>query len=344
MSASPAAAPSVSVLLAVRNEDAFIEACLQSLLDQRELPSRYEILVIDGMSDDGTRERVRSLAACDSRVRLLDNPRGIVPTALNIGIRNSESEVLIRVDGHTRVADDFIHANLQLLHEHPEAWVVGGPIAHRGQTLFGRGVAAAMSSAVGVGGASHRFEHYEGYAESVAFPAFRRWVFDRVGMFDEDLVRNQDDEFNFRITEAGGKIFISPRVRYDYYVRGSAGQLYRQYLQYAFWKVSVIRKHGKIASLRHLVPAGFVLGLPLCLAGAALLPASWSLVCLLPPALYVALLCWLAVAVLRRERNLWVAVSAAAAASIMHVAYGVGMIRGFFSRGRGAGVMQTLSR
>jgi hypothetical protein len=189
-----------------------------------------------------------------------------------------------------------------------------------------------MSSAIGVGGASHRFEDYEGYAEGTAFPAFRNWVFERIGEFDEHLVRNQDDELNFRITQAGGKIFISPRVKHTYYVRSSYKALFNQYLQYAYWKVEVMRKHRRVIAPRHLVPGAFVLSLPICTGAALLLPFPLSLAPAAPLAAYGALLAWLAIDVTRRERDPRVGLAAAMAAGTMHVAYGLGTVLGLFSR------------
>lgn len=319
--------PAVSVVVPVRNENGHIEACIRALMTQVDPPARYEILVVDGMSDDGTREIVERLGEEDPRVRLLDNPRQIVPTALNIGIRHASGDIIIRVDGHTTVAPDFVRQNLALLEEHPEAWSVGGPIAHRGKTPRARAIAAAMSSPIGVGGARHRFERYEGYAESTAFPAFRRWVFDRVGYFDEALVRNQDDELSFRITKAGGLIFISPRVKHDYFVRSSYRALFSQYLQYAYWKVVVMRKHGTVVAPRHLVPGVFVLALPVCTAS-LLLPPPLSLVGAAPLVAYGALLGSLAIRTAIAERSPSVGLGAAAAAATMHVAYGLGLIAG----------------
>jgi len=327
----PTASTAVSVIVPIRNERAFIEPCLRALLDQVGVPNAYEIIVVDGMSDDGTREIVRALASEDPRLSLLDNPGRIVSTALNIGVAHARGDIIIRVDGHTRVAPDFVHENLRLMSEHPEAWSVGGPIAHRGKTTFARGVAAAMSSRFGVGGASHRREDYEGYAEGAVFPAFRREIFARVGMFDEQLVRNQDDEFNFRITRMGGKIYISPRVKHDYYVRGSLRALTRQYMQYAYWKVAVFRKHKRIIAARHLAPMIFVLAAPTCAIAAVVLPPPLGTVCLVPLAAYCGLLTMVFATTAVEQRSVRVGGSAALATAAMHLAYGVGTIFGILA-------------
>jgi len=337
--------PSVSVIVPVRNEAGFIEATVRALLEQVSLPPSYEVIVVDGMSDDDTRAVLAKLAAADPRLRIIDNPARNVPTALNIGIHAAIGEIIIRVDGHTTVARDFVRANLSLFDEHPEAWSVGGPIAHRGKSRPARAIAAAMSSPVGVGGARHRFETFEGYAEGTAFPAFRRWVFDQIGLFDEHLIRNQDDELNFRITNAGGRIFISPRVKHDYFVRGSYKALFSQYMQYAYWKVEVMRKHGRVVAPRHLVPGAFVVALPLCAGATLLLPLPLSLVPALPLVSYVGLLGWLALDVAIRERDLRVGLGAAAAAATMHVAYGLGTLVGIASRpGRGSRIERAMTR
>jgi glycosyltransferase involved in cell wall biosynthesis len=335
--------PSVSVIVPVRNEAGYIDSCVRALLDQIDAPADYEVLVVDGMSEDGTRDVLAAIAAAEHRLRVLDNPAQIVPTALNIGIAQARGEVIIRVDGHTTVAPDFVRANLQLFAEHPEAWSVGGPIAHRAKTRIARAIAAAMSSPIGVGGARHRFETYEGYAEGTAFPAFRRWVFDRIGLFDEDLVRNQDDEMNFRITSAGGRIFISPRVKHDYFVRGSYKALFHQYMQYAYWKVEVMRKHGRVIAPRHLVPGLFVLALPLCAGASLLVPLAAT-----PLVAYGGLLGWLAASTTVAERDPRVGVGAAVAAATMHIAYGLGTLAGVVSRpgqqGRVGQVMTKITR
>ena len=174
---------------------------------------RTEILVTDGMSDDRTRDIVRDYAERFPRIRMLDNPQRVTPAGLNAAIAAARGEIICRIDGHCEVAADFVTQNVRLLHEHPEAWIVGGPIVHCGTGPRGEAVAIAMSHPLGVGMASHRFPGFEGYVDTVQFPAFRRWVFERIGVFDTNLVRTEDDELNYRVMQAGGKMFVSPRVQ-----------------------------------------------------------------------------------------------------------------------------------
>src|SRR5262245_22194158 len=237
--------PLVSVVIPVRNEGNFVADLVRSVLSQDYPPDRMEVIVADGQSTDGTRERLSELQAREPRLIVLDNPGRIVSTGLNLAVARARGDVIVRIDGHALIAPDFLRQNVQLLADHPEAWSVGGPIRHAASTTFGRAVAAAMAHPLGVGNALHRYPDYEGFVEGAQFPAFRRWVFDRVGMFDERLVRNQDDEFNFRIRQAGGRIYVSPKVRYSYFVRERVSQLFRQYFQYGFWRIPVIEKHRR---------------------------------------------------------------------------------------------------
>jgi succinoglycan biosynthesis protein ExoA len=249
--------PLVSVVMPIRNEAAYIAETLRSVLTQDYGADRMEVIVADGGSTDGTREIVQALQVDHPNLRLIDNPKQIVSTGLNLAVGLARGDIIIRVDGHCELARDFVRQDVAILAEHTEAWSVGGPIVHSAHTPFGKAVAAAMSHPLGVGNATHRFADYEGYVEGAQFPALRRWVFERVGRFDETLVRNQDDEFNYRIAQAGGMIYISPRIRYTYYVRERARQLYRQYFQYAFWRIPVMRKHRRPTTFRQVVPSVF---------------------------------------------------------------------------------------
>ena len=217
---------------------------------------------------------------------MVDNPKRIVASGLNVAIERAQGELIMRIDGHGEVATDFVSQVVRLMDEHPEAWSGGGPIVHAGTNRFGEAVAVAMSHPLGVGLATHRFPNYEGYVEGAHFPTFRKWIFDRIGKFDEQLVRTEDDEFNYRIAQAGGKIYVSPRVRYVYYVRDALGKLFRQYFQYSFWRIPVVRKHKKPTTLRQIVPPLFFLAMfVLAVVGAWL---RQPLVALALPAIYLA--------------------------------------------------------
>jgi succinoglycan biosynthesis protein ExoA len=320
--------PLISVIVPCRNEAGHIERCVRSILDQDIPGGDLEIIVADGLSEDGTADTLRRLAREEPRVLVIENPGRIASTGLNAALATARGAVIVRVDGHAELAPDFLRQNLAVLREHPEAWSVGGPIIHVGRTAMGRAIARAMGHPLGVGNATHRFAHYEGYAEGTAFPAVRRWVFDRVGGFDETLVRNQDDEFNYRIHRAGGRVFITPRIKYRYFVRERLSQLFRQYFQYGFWRVPVIRKHRRPASLRQLVPSLFLAACVLLSVIGCWRRTAW--LALILPLSYAGVQ---AVAGLARvSREGWaIALRLPAAIATMHVAYALGLITGVWA-------------
>lgn len=253
--------PLVTVIMPIRNEAGYIARALASVLAQDYPADRMEILVVDGMSGDGTREIVGRMISGATTIELLDNPAGIVPTALNIGLRRARGAVIIRVDGHCEIAPDYVRRCVAALAA-MGADCVGGPIITTGETAIAQAIALAQSTPFGVGGAAFRVGRARpGYVDTLAFGAYRCEVFARIGGFDEELARNQDDEFNLRLTQAGGKIWLDPAIRSVYYSRSGLGKLWRQYFQYGFYKVLVIRKRRAVASWRHLAPAAFALGL-----------------------------------------------------------------------------------
>jgi succinoglycan biosynthesis protein ExoA len=319
----------VSIVIPIRNEAEFIERCLRSLMDNDYPAEQTEILVLDGMSDDGTRDIVARLVEEDARLRMLDNPQRTVPFAMNRGIREARGDVIIRVDGHVTVAPDFVRQSVRVLEEHPDAWCVGGVMETVGTTYIGRVIATAMSSAFGVGGNNARVARPEGYADAVPFGAHRRWIFDKIGMYDEELVRNQDDELIQRITEAGGKQYRCPTIRSCYYSRHSLWKLARQYFQYGFWRIRTLQKRGRPASMRQLVPLGFVLGWIVLIAGSLLWPVLWFALAGYA-ALYALLLLASFISVVR-DKGIQVALVVPVAIAIMHFAYGVGSWKGIWS-------------
>ncbi len=254
------AGPVVSIVIPCRNEKNQIKFTLESILAQEPPPGGFEVIVADGMSDDGTRDTLHGLAKDHPRLRIIDNPGLIVSTGLNAAIRAARGSIILRMDMHSRYASDYVLRCLEVL-QASRADNVGGPWVAQGNGVIGRAIAAAFQSPFSFGGTRGHNPGYEGIVDTVYLGCWRRQIFDRIGMFDEQLVRNQDDEFNLRLTRAGGRIWQSPRIRSTYIPRHSLFALFRQYAQYGYWKVKVIQKHRLPASVRHLVPAAFVLSL-----------------------------------------------------------------------------------
>jgi cellulose synthase/poly-beta-1,6-N-acetylglucosamine synthase-like glycosyltransferase len=253
--------PLVSVLIPMRNEERRIEACLQSLAAQDYPRERFEVLVMDGASSDRSREVVGDVARRDNLpLRLIDNPGRTTARGLNLGLRAARGDIIVRVDAHTAVAPDFLKEGVAALRE-TNADGVGGPIESAGQGLVGEAIALAMSSPFGVGNAHFRISRETRYTDTVPFPAYRRSLFDEVGRFAEDIEYGEDDEFNYRLGDAGKKLLLTPRIRSVYYTRSSLPALFRQYLGYGRAKVEVLRRHPRQARLRQFVPAVFVAAL-----------------------------------------------------------------------------------
>ena len=267
--------PMVTVVVPMRNEEAYIAKCLRSIVEQDYPRDSLEVLVVDGLSEDRSREIVKEFRQEHPSIRLLDNPHRIVPTAMNIGIKEAEGEAIIRVDGHCRLAPDYISQCVRYLGE-KGVDCVGGAIESIGQTPMARAISLAMSSPFGVGDAYFRYAQKERYVDTLAFGAYKREVFNRIGLFDEELVRNQDYELNYRLRKAGGKILLTPAIKSHYYARSSLRKLWSQYFQYGFWKAQMLRKHPRSVRVRQLVPPLFVLALLLSGALSALSSlAAW---------------------------------------------------------------------
>jgi succinoglycan biosynthesis protein ExoA len=320
------APPFISIILPVRNEAGFIERSLSAVLRQDYPPDRYEVIVADGMSTDGTREAIKSLQAEHPALRLIDNPGRIVPTGLNAAIAQARGEMLVRVDGHCEVAPDYARRCVEhLLNDGVEA--VGGPLDTVGGTYVARVIAAAMSSTFGVGDSAFRtVSDQTMLTDTVAFPAYTRAAVESAGHFDEELVRNQDDEYNYRLRRLGARILLAADVSSKYYSRGSLRSLWRQYFQYGYWKVRVMQKHPRQMRPRQFVPVAFVLAL---LASLALLPFSfagaWPLLLVAGPYLVANSIA----SVLVARRTSWRLLPLLPLAfAILHLSFGLGFLVG----------------
>jgi glycosyltransferase involved in cell wall biosynthesis len=256
----PPSQPVVSVILPCRNEAAHIESCLNSILLQDVAEGDLELIVADGMSTDGTREILQRLANLNPQVRVIENPSGIVSTGLNAAIRAARGQVIVRMDAHTEYSVDYVQRCLETLNR-MAVENVGGPARTKASTFRQKAIAAAYHSPFSVGGARFHDSEFEGFVDTVTYGCWPRDVFNRFGYFDEELVRNQDDEHNLRIVRGGGRIWQSPQIKSWYQPRSSLSALFKQYVQYGYWKVRVIQKHKLPASWRHLVPGAFLLSL-----------------------------------------------------------------------------------
>jgi glycosyltransferase involved in cell wall biosynthesis len=319
--------PAVSVVIPCRNERSHIEACVRSVLAQQPVTGDFEVIVVDGMSDDGTREILARLASDDARLRVVVNRARSTARGMNIGIQHARGEYIAIMGAHNHYAPDYLAASLKVSRA-TGADNVGGSMICRGETWIQQAIALAHHSPFSVGGARWHKVHYEGPADTVFGGFYRREVFARIGEFDESLLRNQDDELNLRLTLAGGKIWHSPAIRSTYCPRASLSALFHQYLQYGYWKVAVMKKHWGLASLRQIVPAAFVLAL-------AILP--------LAALFYVPVIfLWLGLLAAYAIANLSAATIAAAQSGWRflpvlplvfagyHFGYGIGFVRGVF--------------
>jgi glycosyltransferase involved in cell wall biosynthesis len=285
-----------------------------------------EILIADGMSTDGTRRIIQGMQAAHPHIQLFDNPGKIVPTGLNILIPQTQGEILIRVDGHCVIAPEYVR-NCVAHIQNKVVDGVGGPMQSIGEDHISQVIALAMSSKFGVGGSSFRTETGQTkLADTVPFPAYTREIIEKVGLYDEELVRNQDDEYNYRIRKAGGKVLLASDVRSTYFSRGSLRNLWRQYFQYGFYKVRVLQKHPKQMRPRQFVPPVFVASLVLSLILSLLYPWGWiALVGLVG----VYLLANLGASLLTAREAGWRYFSLLPIAfATLHISYGTGFLAG----------------
>lgn len=329
--------PFVSIIVPVRNEERHIERCLHSIARQDYPRSRFEVIVVDGESEDLTRQIVNRFAAeYDVDLLLFGNPARKTAAALNIGIGAARGEIIVHIDGHASMEMEFLRRSVVALYE-SGADCVGGVIVSEGETYLGSAIALAMSSPFGVGGAAFRIGG-EGETDTVAFGAYRRDVFDRIGLFAEDIDKGEDDEFNYRLRDHGGRILLVPSIRSRYAVRGELPALWRQYFGYGRAKPEVLRRHPAQMQPRQLAPASLVAAL----ASSGVMAAggkTWPLKCLVVVYTVSATIASLAQA---RRRGWRFLLPLPIAFLCLHVAYGLGFFAGLL--GLAGGVLTRSAR
>lgn len=320
--------PLVTLIMPIRNESGFIEKSLGSVLAQDYPADRLEIIVVDGMSTDGTREIVQSFQREYPIITIIDNPGKIVPKGINAALKSAKGDVIVRVDGHCEIFPDYVRQCVRHLLD-SKADGVGGPIETVGNSYTAQAIALAMSSKFGVGGSAFRtIKDREIFAETVPFPAYTRQAIEKAGNYDEELVRNQDDEYNYRLRKLGGRLLLSPDIRSRYYSRSTFRSLWRQYFQYGYWKVRVMQKHPHQMRLRQVIPFLFVFSLGVSLASATVTEMGFlAFKCILGSYAGTNL----TASILEARNGRWRFLPALPVIfTILHFSYGTGFMKGLF--------------
>lgn len=250
--------PFVTVIMPIRNEADFIERSLGAVLNQNYLQEKLEVIVVDGLSDDGTREILQEFLDSDANLQVLDNPERIVPTGMNEAIRQAKGTIIVRVDGHTIIEPDYVAQCVDALFQSGAA-NVGGLMRAVGEGYVPMAIVIATSTPYGVGNSVFHYSAKEQFVDTVYMGCFQKDVLFRVGLYNERFVRHQDYELNYRIRKSGEKILLSPKIQSQYYVRSSIKALWKQYWQYGIWKGRFLRAHPDSLRMRHLVPPVFVM-------------------------------------------------------------------------------------
>ena len=254
--------PFISVILPIRNEEDKILSTLNSILNQNYKSDKIEILISDGSSYDNTINIINNIANQDPRIKIIKNIYKIVSTGFNLALNDAKGDIIIRIDGHCEITQNYFEKCCNLLKE-TDADIVGGVIQTISSGLIGNAISIAQSSPFGVGGVKFRRIDLDkgSYVDTLAFGAHRRELFVDIGSYDEEMVCNQDDEFNNRVLQAEKKIWMDPTIRTKYYARSSYFKLFKQYFNYGFYKVRGIQKRKRLFSIRHLVPSTFLISL-----------------------------------------------------------------------------------
>ncbi len=322
----------ISIIIPCRNEEGFIYKVLENIRDQDYGAENLEVIISDGLSDDQTKAEVEKFQKSHSelKVQLIDNPHKTVPFALNEAIKMSSGEIIIRMDAHSIYPKNYVSVLENELNQRPDAWNVGGcwDTKPGADTTMAKAIVIATSHKVGIGNAEYRLESTETReVDTVPFGCFRKSVFEKIGDFDEDLTRNQDDEFNGRIIKNGGKIYLIPTLKIEYSARATFSKMAKMFYQYGYFKPLVNKKLKSAATARQFAPLVLVLAV---LAGwiPTLFWWPWILIYAAGIVLYLTLL---KIAAFQNFKSLGLSIHVYLAFIIIHFSYGWGYLKGIFA-------------
>ena len=325
-----AASKTVSVVIPCRNEERFIERCLDSLLAQTYPKDQIEILAVNGASEDDTEKIVAAYAATHPSVKLLQNPKKFTPISMNVGIKNARGGFILLAGAHSSFAPDYIEKCVSHLERH-NADVVGGTLETKPSrnTLAAQAIAEVLKSRLGTGGSSFRVGTSSVREVDTAFNAcYRRELFEKVGLINEHLRRSQDMEFSMRIKRAGGKIILAPDISTTYYPKATLHEFWSHNISDGIWAILPVKYGARLFKLRHLAPFVFVLGL-LGTGTAALLYRPLLVLPLAIAAPYLSVIAGVSLTLAVRAKRPTLFPFLIAAFAIRHFGYGIGSLMGF---------------
>jgi succinoglycan biosynthesis protein ExoA len=318
----------VSIIVPCYNEESTIAQLLDAIFHQTFPVKDIEVIIADGQSTDATRERIHDFSQLhpDLSIRVINNPRRYIPSALNRAIEASTGEYIVRMDAHSIPERDYVSTCIADLDAGKGenvggVWKIVPPRDH----WISKSIALAASHPLGVGDARYRYSSKPGWVDTVPFGAFRRELFDRIGNYDEDLLTNEDYEFNARIKRNGGRIWFNPQIRCTYYARENLNALARQYWRYGFWKWRMLKKDPTTLRWRQALPPLFV---GILLLSAVTSPwILWSRYLLAAViTLYVITLFLSSSLTMKRSTSLWTIVGVPLAIATMHITWGAGFL------------------
>lgn len=329
--------PNISAMIVFRNEESYIQNCLESLINQTYPKNKYEIVLVDGMSDDHSRNIVEKIIndyknkhSDGLRFQLLTNEKKLLASGWNMAIRHAFGEYVVRIDAHAKAEPDFIKTAVETIQAHPDAVCVGGKLQTKAMTKQGELISMVLSSPFGIGNSKFRYSDKAQYVDTVAFGLYRKAVFEQVGCFDESFVRNQDNNMHARIREAGGKFYYDPRIKSVYYSRDSYKKMCRQGFLNGKWNIIGLKKNKGSVSLRHLIPLFFVCSLVILSIGAYFY-SSIGFVLIAELILYMTCALCAALSKTKNIKNvliMWILFP------MLHISYGCGSLISILKGGR----------
>jgi succinoglycan biosynthesis protein ExoA len=318
--------PTVSIIIPCYNEEKTIGMLLAAIHQQTYPLAEMEVIISDGMSEDGTRAEIEKfrLTHPDLPIQIVNNRRRNIPAALNSAINVSKGEFIVRLDAHSKPEKTYVERSIQALRD-GRGDNIGGIwlIEPGGQGRIARAIALAAAHPLGVGDAFYRFATEAGDVDTVPFGAFRRSLVEEIGGYDESLLTNEDYELNTRIRQRGGKVWLDPQIRSVYFARSSLGALSRQYYRYGYWKWRMLKNYPGTLRYRQALPPLFILSLIVL----ALIAPFWWLAAvglLAEVVLYIGIMKVASIPLARKNKDIWLIAAIPLAIATMHLSWGCG--------------------